>query len=128
MNTVLNRSFSTFILIAVALVLTLTALVGAPTAVAGGKPASLDPIVTVTVHFDDLDTSTAAGSHILYGRIIAAAEAVCNNAAADWYPSQHWARQECFRATLDSVVAKLNIPTVTALHFNKTRPHMVAAR
>jgi len=52
---------------------------------------------------------------ILYGRISAAAMAVCSGGGA-WYPTQARARQDCYRATLDQVIAKLNLPLLTALH------------
>lgn len=88
-------------------------------ALASEKPGrSLDPVVTV--YFADLNTATSEGSRILYGRIENAVHAVCN-AGAEWYPSQHWAELDCYRSTLDRVVAKLNLPVLTALHVSLTR-------
>ena len=87
-------------------------------ALAGEQPRlSLDPVVTV--HFADLNTSSREGSRILYGRIAKAAQDVCNT-QVDWYPSEHWSHQECYRATVDHVVAKLNLPALTALHVART--------
>jgi UrcA family protein len=89
-------------------------------ALAGPQPKrSLDPVVTV--HFADLKTSTTEGSQILYARISAAALAVCSG-GADWYPSQYWAGRDCYRATVDRVVARLNLPLLTALHHAQPQP------
>jgi UrcA family protein len=91
----------------------------APSALAGEQPQpSLDPVVTV--RFADLNTSTPEGSRILYGRIAKAALDVCST-GADWYPSKHGSDQECYRATLDQVIAKLNLLTLTALHVARTK-------
>ena len=88
-------------------------------ALAGEQPRlSLDPVVTV--HFADLNTSTPEGSRTLYERIAKAAQDVCNT-GVDWYPSEHWSHQECYRATVDHVVAKLNLPALMALHVARTR-------
>jgi UrcA family protein len=89
-------------------------------ALAGPQPKrSLEPVVTV--HFADLKTSTVEGSQVLYARISAAALAVCS-AGADWYPSQYWAGRDCYRATVDRVVARLNLPLLTALHHARPQP------
>jgi UrcA family protein len=77
---------------------------------------SLEP--AATVRFGDVNTSTAQGIRVLYGRIGAAAGAVC--AGVDWHPRQYWAQQECYRATVDHVVAKLNLPALTAAHLAAT--------
>jgi UrcA family protein len=77
----------------------------------------------VTVQFADLNVSTAAGVRVLYSRIVAAAYEVCSR-GADWYPTEHWAQKDCLSATIDHVVAKLNLPILTALHF--TSKHSAA--
>jgi hypothetical protein len=41
---------------------------------------------------------------------------VCRSGGAEWYPTQWWAFEDCDRATLDSIVARLNIPKLTAMH------------
>jgi UrcA family protein len=95
-------------------------MAAAASASAGPQPKrSLEPVVIV--HFADLKTSTAEGSRILYARISAAALAVCSG-GADWYPSQHWAGRDCYRATVDRVVNKLNLPLLTALHHARPEP------
>lgn len=89
-------------------------------ALAGEQPGrSLDPVVTI--RFADLNTSSPEGSRVLYGRIVAAAHAVCSK-GANWYPRVYWSQQDCYRATLDQVVAKLNLPALTALHVAHTHP------
>jgi UrcA family protein len=91
-------------------------------AVASGAPAgeqprlSLDPVVTV--HFADLNTSSPEGSPILYGRISEAAFAVCSGGGL--VPERALV-PECYRATVDHVVTKLNLPALTALHVARTR-------
>ena len=93
----------------------LVMLAAATSSALAGDPQprrTLEP--TVTVHFSDLNTSTVTGSRILYGRISAAAMAVCSRGGA-WYPTQVWARQDCYRATVERVIAKLNLPLLTAL-------------
>jgi UrcA family protein len=87
---------------------------GVSHAMAGPQsPPSLDP--SVTVQFGDLRTSTAEGIRVLYARINSAADAVCSR-GADWYPREYWARRECLRATVEHVVERLNLPSLTALH------------
>ena len=80
---------------------------------------SLDP--SVTVHLEDLNTSSTAGNRVLYGRITAAAMAVCSRGGG-WYPTEHWARDDCYRATVDHVVKQLNVPLLTALHLQRMHP------
>jgi UrcA family protein len=85
---------------------------------------SLDP--SVTVRLEDLNTSSPAGSRVLYGRISAAAMAVCSRGGG-WYPTEHWARDNCYRATVDHVVTHLNLPLLTALHLQRMHPAPVVA-
>jgi UrcA family protein len=111
MTTSINRSISTAF-IAVALI------VVASHAAAGPAPQrSLEP--SVTVRFGDLNTSSVEGTRTLYARISDAARAVCDSGAL-WYPSVYWTSKECYRATVDQVVAKLNLPALSALHFAAT--------
>ena len=111
MTTSICRSISTSF-IALALV------VLASQAVAGPESQhSLQP--SVTVRFGDLNTSSVQGSTVLYGRISDAARAVCDSGAL-WYPGDYWTSKECYRATVDTVVAKLNLPALSALHFAAT--------
>jgi UrcA family protein len=79
----------------------------------------LDP--AVTVQFGELNTATAEGTRVLYDRLSAAAHAVCD-AGVHWYPKAYFEQRECYRATLDRVVARLNLPLLTALHAKSQRP------
>jgi UrcA family protein len=81
----------------------------------------------VTVHFADLDTSTAEGIRTLYQRIGAAALNVCSGSGG-WYPTQVWAGRECYLATVEHAVARLNLPRLTALHLAKTRHGQAIAK
>jgi UrcA family protein len=74
------------------------------------------PHPPVTVRFGDLNTSTEAGSKALYARVRQAASKACRSGGAEWYPTQSWAFEDCYRATLDRTVARLNVPKLTAMH------------
>ena len=39
----------------------------------------------------------------------------------------HWARQNCYRATVDHIVTQLNVPLLTALHLQRTQRAPVVA-
>jgi len=98
--------------------------VGASLAIATSHAAAapsnnrLDPPVAVT--FGDLNLATAQGTRILYDRLSAAAHAVCTTGAS-WDPKAYFAEKDCYRATLDRVVAKLNLLQLTALHRTRTQ-------
>jgi UrcA family protein len=84
-------------------------------ALAGPEPKAPPARPAMTVRFADLKTSTVEGSRILYARISEAAHAVCG-AGESWYPTQFYQGEDCYRATVDQVVAKLNMPLLTAEH------------
>src|SRR5215472_2245994 len=107
MTTSIHRSISTSF-IAVAL-----AVVASHAAAAPPSQPSLEP--KVTVRFADLNTSSVEGTRVLYARISDAARAVCDSGAL-WYPSVYWTSKDCYRATVDQVVAKLNLPALSALN------------
>ena len=67
-----------------------------------------------TVKFADLKVDTSAGVAELYRRINSAARRVCLYDASDVQSSRIW--QNCVRPTVDSAVAKVNNPLLTALH------------
>ncbi len=79
----------------------------------------------MTVRFGDLKTSTPAGIRSLYARIRYAALTVCSG-PGDFYVSEHWARQDCYRATVDHTVSRLNLPALTALHAERAQQGPVA--
>lgn len=49
-----------------------------------------------------------------------AANTVCG-AEPKWYPTDYWSQKECYQATVDSAVRRLNLPRLTALHRSSTR-------
>jgi len=91
-----------------------------------GPQTKLSLAPPLTVRFDDLNTASTAGSRILYGRVSAAAVAVCSRGGG-WYPTEHWVGNDCYRATLDHVVSQLNIPLLTALHLKRIHRAPVVA-
>jgi UrcA family protein len=96
-------------------VLSIGLAAGTSCALAGPLPMSpLEP--AVTIRLSDLNTATVGGGLVLYGRIKEAARSVCSAGGGSWYPSQYWAGDACYRATVDRVVAKLNLPQLTAVH------------
>lgn len=98
------------------LAVALSALIS-PAMADGPKPAATlaPPLPSVTVHFNDLDTATAAGSKALLVRIHSAAAQVCHT-TAEWYPTTWGSYRDCYRATLDRIVSKLNLPQLTSLY------------
>jgi UrcA family protein len=82
-------------------------------AIAEPGPASAIP--SITVRFGDLNTASPEGIRALYARIRFAADQVCTKELL-WYPTILRAQKTCYRAALDNVVARLNLPGLTALH------------
>jgi UrcA family protein len=110
MNTSMIRSTPTW-------VLTSVLLAGASAAAA--DPAQSPPqwATSLTVRFRDLNLSTPEGNRALYGRIRSAATMVCGPSSISvWYGSQYWVWKECYDATMDSAIRKLNLPALTDLH------------
>ena len=92
---------------------------GSARAMAGQAPAPASK-PAITVKFADLNLSSIEGIRSLYSRISSAANQVCG-AEPRWYPTEYWSQKECYRATLDSAVTRLNLPQLTALHRSITR-------
>ncbi len=67
-----------------------------------------------TVHFADLDTSTAQGAAVLYQRVKSAAESVCK----DLQPGRQLALMQpyasCVQLALGNAIVKIDRPAVTA--------------
>ena len=94
-------------------------------ALAGPPAGALAPLPSLTLHFNDLNPSTPRGSKALYERIRSAASSVCRTEAA-WYPTQRASFLDCYRATVDRTVARLNLPAVTAVHLASTQAQQQA--
>lgn len=70
-----------------------------------------------TVKFADLDISTPPGAHVLYMRILAAAQVVCS-----YYPfATDGDKASCVRDAIADAVTKINQPALSALHNPKNR-------
>ncbi len=74
---------------------------------------SLDP--AATVHFADLNPSTAEGVRALYDRITAATQTVCGPSYSTWDANAHRNWKSCYRATIAHTVRQINRPRLTAL-------------
>jgi UrcA family protein len=113
-----------------ALLITVAVCAAAPCASAAdtNPGAALTP--AVTVHFADLNPSTAAGVHALYDRIADAAQTVCGPSFSLWDANAHRTWKVCYRATIDHTVRQINRPELTALHqkmMGSPAPGQVAA-
>lgn len=111
--------------------LAISATLAIATSQAAAAPAPNSPLTSaVAVNFGDLNIATAEGTRVLYDRLGAAARAVCSTGAS-WDPKVYFSQRECYRATLDSVVSRLNLQQLTALHRARTQhasesPHLQA--
>jgi UrcA family protein len=87
-------------------------------AMAGGAlfaDALVPPLPSATVRFNDLNMSTPAGGRALLARINNAASQVCRT-SAEWYPTAWASYRECYLATVDRIVSKLNLSQLTAVY------------
>lgn len=86
--------------------------------IANGAAAGQSQQVSVTVSFADLDLSKPAGAQTLYKRIRAAARRVCG--PVDTHVAVRRWSGECFETAIDDAVAKVDRPSLTALHKEDT--------
>jgi UrcA family protein len=106
MNTIRTKLYATLC------VLFGSAAVGAPwTSAQANEP----PPPSKTVKFSDLDINTPAGAKVLYSRILAAADEVCQPTYSD--PVMREAVPSCVASAMDNAVKKINAPYLTALRF-----------
>lgn len=85
---------------------------------------------TLTVHYADLNLSSARGVEQLYSRIAAAARQVCVEPDSKSLKSSIEMRI-CTNQSIERAVAAVHVPALTALHAAKTghsAPVQVAAR
>jgi UrcA family protein len=68
------------------------------------------------VKFADLNVDSPSGVQVLYERIHAAAQRVCN----DTDPLQHMAASACARKAEARAIGKLGLPQLTAFYQTKT--------
>jgi UrcA family protein len=70
----------------------------------------------MTVSYADLNIESAAGIKALYGRLQFAARRVCAPFDDGQHRTGDFHFRVCFRDALGSAVAKINKPTLTAMH------------
>jgi len=80
----------------------------------GATPALATDPSSVKVSYRDLDLSTFAGAHELYGRIKTAARTVCGYEGRNLTDQAFW--NGCYRGAIADAVAKVNSPLLTAVH------------
>lgn len=79
------------------------------------QAAEQDP-PSKTVHFADLNIQSPEGAKALYGRIRAAAQAVCQGSIGS-DPVLREATHACLDKAIDNAVKKVDAPYLTALRF-----------
>jgi UrcA family protein len=72
----------------------------------------------MTVSYADLDLQAAAGAEVLYRRLQSAAQRVCHP-LDNGQPMRNFQFQRCYKTALDSAVAQVNKPILTAMHSSK---------
>jgi UrcA family protein len=89
----------------------------------GGAPALADGSAyasrSVTVHYRDLDLSTAAGADWLYHRIEGAARFSCGDEGRSLREQSDW--KSCYQRAIADAVAAVNSPALTAV-YNREHP------
>lgn len=70
----------------------------------------------VVVSYEDLNTHSVAGVKSLYRRLRSAAQTVCAPLDDGRNSPSNFRFQGCYKAALDSAVAKINTPALTAMH------------
>src|SRR5882757_4036839 len=75
----------------------------------------------MSVSYADLNIESAAGLKVLYGRLQFAARRVCAPFDDGQHRTVNFHFRVCYRNALDSAVAKINKPTLTAMH-SSARP------
>jgi len=77
--------------------------------------ASDDGLPKRTVSYADLDISKPAGAKILYSRIQAAANQVCDFGAY-WEMSTRQMQRDCVKGVIDKAIKDVDSPALSALH------------
>ncbi len=81
----------------------------------GGLAWAAEPI-RVNVSYADLNLESPAAVSSLYGRLRSAAQRVCKPLDDGRYSPANFGFQRCYQTALDSAVAKINRPVLTAMH------------
>ena len=75
---------------------------------------------TMTVHYADLNLSTASGATTLYHRILGAARSVCGEEGYELDLDARRSWDDCFHAAVNDAVEKVHSPLLTAVHHKST--------
>jgi UrcA family protein len=81
-----------------------------------GQPAWGAEPMQVSISYADLNMESAAGLRSLYGRLKNAARHVCSPLDDGRHSPANFAFLRCYETALDSAVAKVNRPVLTAMH------------
>jgi UrcA family protein len=81
--------------------------------------APRENVLSVVVHFADLDLSRSEGATVLYQRLKGAAEAVCAP-LDDSNLSRHMSFKACVQTAISTAVAKVDQRALTAYYEAKT--------
>ena len=73
----------------------------------------------VTVRYDDLNLSSAAGANTLYLRIVGAARISCGYEGRSLLEAREW--QSCYKNAVADAVAAVNSPNLTTI-YNREQP------
>lgn len=76
-------------------------------------------VLSVVVHFADLDLSRSEGAAVLYQRLKSAAETVCAP-LDDRNVARHMRFKSCVQTAISTAVAKVDQPALTAYYEAKT--------
>jgi len=88
-------------------------------AAGNGSHAYAAESLHMTVSYADLNLQAAAGAEALYRRLQAAAQHVCYPLDDGLRGGRNFKFQKCFKTALDSAVAQVNMPILTAMHSGK---------
>ena len=77
-------------------------------------------LATMTVHYADLNISTASGATTLYHRILGAARSVCGEESYELDLDARRSWDDCFRSAVNDAVEKVHSPLLTAVHHKST--------
>jgi UrcA family protein len=77
--------------------------------------ASDDGLPKRTVSYADLDISKPAGAKVLYSRIRAAANQVCDYSSY-WEGSLRYVQRACVEKAIDQAIKAVDSPALSALH------------
>jgi len=81
-----------------------------------GAPARADEPIRIDVSYADLNIKSAAGQRALYGRLKSAAQRACAPLDDGRHSPTSFRFQGCCQTALDSAVANINQPALTAMH------------